>query len=532
MQKEFNTTGLCIPEKHYMADVSGKVEQIAEFVERGKYFTINRARQYGKTTMLYLLNRHLQEKYLVICISFEAADEYFASQELFANGIVLEIADVLENNGEDEKLVAQWKEPICGMFPMRQLSHKITNLCKQSDKKVVLMIDEVDKNADNQIFLLFLGMLRDKYLKQESGQDTTFQSVILAGVYDIKNMKLRLRPEEEHKYNSPWNIAMDFDVDMSLSKKEIAVMLEEYGETEQIRIDIDWFSEQIYNYTSGYPYLVSQICCFLDTKVWKEQEFGGKEKKAAWTKKGFARAIKMILTNQSTLFDDIFKKINQFPKLESLLQSILIQGMEYPYNPDNAVIQLGVTFGLLEEKDGKVMISNRIFETRIYNWMISENEMNVSLYKAGADERFEFVKEKGLDISKILERFAIHYHSLYTDKNCKFLEDECRLLFLTFLKPIINGVGNYYVEARTRNQRRMDVVIDYLGKQYIIELKVWRGEAYEKEGQEQLTDYLISMEQEKGWLLTFCFNGKQEELVAAGFQEIEKKGKKIVSLVV
>ena len=44
----------------------------------------------------------------------------------------------------------------------------------------------------------------------------TFHSVILAGVYDIKNLKLKMRPEETHQYNSPWNIAAKFDVSMEL----------------------------------------------------------------------------------------------------------------------------------------------------------------------------------------------------------------------------------------------------------------------------------------------------------------------------
>ncbi|PUU86348.1 MAG: PD-(D/E)XK nuclease superfamily [Halanaerobium sp.] len=52
--KEFNTTGVCIPEKHYIADVSKKITEIEKMVEEGKYFTINKPRQSGKTTILYL----------------------------------------------------------------------------------------------------------------------------------------------------------------------------------------------------------------------------------------------------------------------------------------------------------------------------------------------------------------------------------------------------------------------------------------------------------------------------------------------
>lgn len=40
-----------------------------------------------------------------------------------------------------------------------------------------------------------------------------------------------------------------------------------------------------------------------------------------------------------------------------------------------------------------------------------------------------------------------------------------------FLRPIINGTGNYYIEAQTRDARRTDVIVDYLGEQFIIELK-------------------------------------------------------------
>ena len=54
---------------------------------------------------------------------------------------------------------------------------------------------------------------------REQGEDKTFHSVILAGVHDVKNLKLKLRPDEERKYNSPWNIAVEFDIDMDFNVK-------------------------------------------------------------------------------------------------------------------------------------------------------------------------------------------------------------------------------------------------------------------------------------------------------------------------
>ena len=59
LQKEFNITGVCIPEKHYMVDITDKTDNIFKLIEKGKYFTINRPRQYGKTTTLFLLDKLL-----------------------------------------------------------------------------------------------------------------------------------------------------------------------------------------------------------------------------------------------------------------------------------------------------------------------------------------------------------------------------------------------------------------------------------------------------------------------------------------
>jgi hypothetical protein len=81
MAKRFNITGTCIPEKHYMVNTSGKLNRIEEMINNEDYFTINRARQYGKTTTLYLLWRKLKSKYTVASLSFEGMGESAFSNE-------------------------------------------------------------------------------------------------------------------------------------------------------------------------------------------------------------------------------------------------------------------------------------------------------------------------------------------------------------------------------------------------------------------------------------------------------------------
>ena len=114
----------------------------------------------------------MKKNYIVISISFESTDEYFQSLGTLARGLAMDIFEALEVQGVSEDLRKIWEVPVSEEFPMRDFGRKITALCKNSDRKVVLMIDEVDKNADNQIFLSFLGMLREKYLKQRSRRES------------------------------------------------------------------------------------------------------------------------------------------------------------------------------------------------------------------------------------------------------------------------------------------------------------------------------------------------------------------------
>jgi hypothetical protein len=89
-------------------------------------------------------------------------------------------------------------------------------------------------------------------------------------------------------------------------------------------------------------------------------------------------------------------------------------------------------------------------------------------------------------------------------------------------------VGNYYIEAQTRDARRTDVIVDYLGEQYIVELKIWPGNEYQERGQKQLIEYLDYYYKDQGYLLSFNFNKNKEQ----GVRELQIDGKTIIEAVV
>ena len=69
------------------------------------------------------------------------------------------------------------------------------------------------------------------------------------------------------------------------------------------------------------------------------------------------------------------------------------KGERFSFNPDHEPTKLLLMFGFVKVEDGAVVIANRIFETRLYNDMLTSEEMkSTPISKAGLFDKPEFVK--------------------------------------------------------------------------------------------------------------------------------------------
>ena len=226
--KRFNTTGKCNPKIHYMVNIDGQVDAAATLVRQGDYFCINRGRQYGKTTTLAIMKDTLSSEFCVFSISFEGlGDSPFSSVE----AICAEFLKILKlystvngSNGEVKSILKEVAPRGQKEISLTEFKETVIDLCNASDKPLVIFIDEVDQASNNDSFIKFLGLLRNMFLSRD--EFPTFHSVVLAGVYDVKNLKLKIHSEEDLQYrsaqrdacqskNSPWNIAVPFNVPMN-----------------------------------------------------------------------------------------------------------------------------------------------------------------------------------------------------------------------------------------------------------------------------------------------------------------------------
>lgn len=526
--KYFNTEGSCKPEEHYMVRLNDRLGYIKKmFVDRKKYFVINRGRQYGKTTTLRALKQYLKKEYIVASLDFqELGTEEFADAQTFTHAFADVLVRTFKTAETDD--MKELLEPLAEVrerydIGLMDLFVQLSSLCGKSPRPIVLMIDEVDSASNNQVFLDFLALLRKYYLNRD--EMPTFHSVILVGVYDIKNLKLKLRPDSEHQYNSPWNIAADFDIDMSFSVSQIAEMLEEYEADNQTGMNIQAVAEEIYQYTSGYPVLVSSICKQLDEKIFGTEGFETMQK--TWTKEGIEKAVNIILKKSSPLFESMTKQLDIYKNLRGMIEDIIYRGRKVTFSPEQKSISLGLMFGFLKEENGRVTIANRMFEMCLLNLFMAE-ESGSDVYAQGGSDRIGFIKDNMLDMALVLKKFVEYFTEIYGQKDEKFIEKQGRKIFLIYLKPIINGTGNYYLEAQTRDERRTDIIVDYLGEQFIVELKIWHGSEYNERGEKQLTDYLDYYHKDKGYMLSFNFNKNKE----TGVKEIQIGNKILVEAVV
>ena len=165
------------------------------------------------------------------------------------------------------------------------------------------------------------------------------------------------------------------------------------------------------------------------------------------------------------------------------------------FSPAEKSINLGIMFGFLKEKDGYVAVSNRIFEMYLLNLFISEESIKSEIFFYGQSSKGQFIVNSRLNMELVLEKFIMHFTEIYGDNDQKFIED---------------------------------VIVDYLGEQFIVELKIWHGNEYNERGEKQLLEYLEYYHADKGYMISFNFNKKKN----VGMKTIEIGDKKLIEAVI
>ena len=293
-------------------------------------------------------------------------------------------------------------------------------------------------------------------------------------------------------------------------------MLDDYEADAHTGMDIKAISEEIYKYTTGYPFMVSYICKMIDEQLQRE-----------WTSESIVKAVKKLVEGGSTLMDDLSKNLENNSEFREFMYSVSVNSESFSFSLLNPMVNMGNMFSYIRNKNGRVVIHNLIFEEALFMYFT----LDYAIKNKGKLSPFQlnYVRNGHLNMEHVVTRFRDLMHEEYRESTTPFLEKEGRLLFFTFLKPIINGIGFYYVEPQTRDNRRMDLVVTYDRQEFIVELKIWHGDKYEENGRDQLSLYLATRGMEEGYLVTFDFS-KHKQMAEP--QWIEWNGKQIFEVII
>jgi hypothetical protein len=248
-----------------------------------------------------------------------------------------------------------------------------------------------------------------------------------------------------------------------------------------------------------------------------------------WTKENVQKDLQIINKEKNTLFDDLGKNLENNRQLYELIYDILIIGNKRAYSIVNPIVEMADMYGIIKETKQGIAVSNKIFELIICNYFISKDEgsKNKCIKRV---LQYDVVKDGIFDMKLCLEKFAKHYAEIFNERDYKFLENHGRLLFISYLRPLINGQGFYHIESQFTDLRRMDLLVDFGKDQFIVELKIWHGDSKHQEAYEQLLGYMDSKNASEGYLLTFDFRKDKNKHTQAEWAEFD--GRRIFDVVV
>ena len=192
-----------------------------------------------------------------------------------------------------------------------------------------------------------------------------------------------------------------------------------------------------------------------------------------------------------------------------MVEKIVLEDEDVSYNQYSAIIHAGELYGIFTVNRYAVAIHNRMYREQLYNYLASELSIQelIKVKRVQYTLPDQFLRpDQTLDMERVLLKFQEFMRQEYSQRDTTFLERNGRLIFLAFLKPILNGRGFDFKEPQISEEKRLDVVVTFGAQKAIIELKIWRGEEAHQKGVRQLCDYLERAGQPQGYLIIFDFS--------------------------
>ncbi|MDQ1354068.1 MAG: hypothetical protein QG657_4377 [Acidobacteriota bacterium] len=512
----FEDSGTVIAEKAYYVHLDNvtntRNQDIQTMIDQGRYFSIFAPRQCGKTTFLKdtCARLHDDPTYVAILLSFQTyknldKPDFYSLIEKELYGQLLE--RLKEVNCEKIETMAKFLSNyhLTTHISFSQLFEELNRILQA--KKIIIFIDEFDGIPKNELEN-FLHALRDLYQKYKDAKQKALYSIGLIGIRDITKLIVG--------GVSPFNIADQVDLP-PFSLENVRDLYAQYTE-ETFQPFTEEAVKRIYEETAGQPWLVNRLGTILTIKIKPETLESIEESDVE-------KAIQFLLLEKNSHFDNLYEKAKLYK--ESFIEIVFDNVKYVPDNKDQGWLE---QYGLIKKKETKAVVANSIYKKRFTEAFFNKVRVPGDVYK----QTYELPGGR-LDMENILLDFSqyitqIGVRAFY--QTSKPYEKTGQFLITAWLYRFGSGGGELRYEVST-GLGRMDIILNFNGRKYIIETKVNRDNLANtlNDGIGQVVEsYLASESCNEGFLVVFDTKTPVGAECKRGYHD--KGDKKVTSFII
>ncbi|MEM7533347.1 MAG: AAA-like domain-containing protein [Chloroflexota bacterium] len=500
--RTFNTAGPVRPQDHYCLSPLERfdLDEIEFLIQQKKYFILHAPRQVGKTSYLFALMDHLNQQGTYRCLYLNVEDAQAMRENVYEamQVIIGEMASRARDHLGDVYLENMMTQTL-NKYGAGALKEIITLWAKESEKTLILLIDEIDSLIGDTLISV-LRQLRAGYDKRP---DFFPQSIILCGVRDIRDYRIHSSTQKAIiTGGSAFNIKVASLRMTNFTQPDVDALYQQHtNETGQV-FTPDAL-QLIWDLTQGQPWLVNALgyeICFSTSKARQNRE--------PVTAEQIQQAKESIITQRLTHLDQLTDKLQE-ERVRSVIEPILV-GQTQPQGLKLDDVQYVEDLGLITT-DGQIQIANQIYQEVIPRELTYTTQVTIS------HETSWYIAPDGrIDMDKLMDAFQQFFreNSEHWLQRFQYHEAGPQLLLQAFLQRIVNGGGRIHREyglGRTRTDLLMvwwyedTQTQEEKAQKVVMELKIRYGDLEKtiNAGLEQTWTYMDKADTQDGHLVIF-----------------------------
>ena len=509
----FNVAGPVRPDDHYAIPPLERVDvdELLGLIRAKQYFVLHAPRQTGKTSALIalrdLLNSGEAGNFRCVDVNVEVGQ---VARDDTARGMRAILGSLAENAQElgDDYPEEAWPDILAKVGPDDALKRLLARWCRADPTPLVLLVDEIDSLVGDCL-LSVLRQLRAGYQRRP---ESFPQSVVLCGVRDIRDYRIRSSAGEVIAGGSPFNVAAKSLRMGDFTEAETrALMAQHTGETGQRFTAAA--QKAVWTQTRGQPWLVNALCagaCF-DNKA-------GRDRSRTIAVDAIYAAREELIVSRRTHLDQLAHKLED-ARVRRVVEPMLSGGEAQHQVRDLEYVR---DLGLIDA--GKPpRIANPIYAE------VVPRELGYILQSSLDVQVAWYVDDDGrLDMTKLLSAFRTFFgeHSEHwLGRFSEYPEAGPQLILQAYLHRVVNRGGRIEREYGL-GRGRTDLLVLWpreagqpseLWERFVVECKVLRDSDRKslawtiERGVEQTLGYMAQCGAEEGHLVVIDRRAGAEE---------------------